>query len=207
MCEVFRTTDSADRFLFTAPEALFLCSSRVSPQFRETKARVTGTWPSTSAGICAPLFATMRSLTHRWVSTLQGHGSGGWGGGEGEPRACGRLITPLSSRITRPWTCSVWITCWKTAGAASTVRATCTLTTAPPFFCQRFVTSADRCLSGSMRTPVIHLSSLCSLTQVYYSDFNPYQPLSSPKVGLMVDWPTRLACLIQRLFSSLLCCV
>lgn len=46
---------------------------------------------------------------------------------------------------------------------------------------------------------------LCSLSQVYYSDFNPYQPLSSPKVWLMGHAPTLLAGLIQGLSSSLLC--
>lgn len=42
----------------------------VALQFRETKGHVTETWLSTSAGICAPRFATTRSLTPRWVSAL-----------------------------------------------------------------------------------------------------------------------------------------
>lgn len=56
--------------------------------------------------------------------------------------------SPLSSldlvtvfcRTTRRWTCLVWTTCWKTAGVAGTVRATCTLTTARLSSYQRFVT-------------------------------------------------------------------
>lgn len=52
------------------PVSVSKCSSFVALQFRETKGHVTETWLSTSAGICAPLFATMRSLTHQWVPTL-----------------------------------------------------------------------------------------------------------------------------------------
>lgn len=46
-------------------------SSFVSLQSRVTRGHAIETWPSTSAGTCAPLFATMRSLTHQWVLTVR----------------------------------------------------------------------------------------------------------------------------------------
>lgn len=148
----------------------------VALQFRETKGHVTETWRSTSAGICAPPFATMRSLTHRWVSPLYRSevlvrpgeklqrntnvsllktpdelfplfgllAARLW---SGDLKRLMSVISLDSSRTTRPWTCSAWITCWKTAGAASTVRASCTSTTAHPSFYQRFV--ADASVTGS----------------------------------------------------------
>lgn len=59
----------SSRSRFT-PVSVSKYSPFVAVQFRETKGHVTETWRSTSAGICAPPFATMRSSTHRWVSTI-----------------------------------------------------------------------------------------------------------------------------------------
>lgn len=61
--------ESYTLLLHFIPVSLTECLSFLALKFRGTKGRVTETWPSTSAGICAPLSATTRSSTHQWVST------------------------------------------------------------------------------------------------------------------------------------------
>lgn len=59
-----------DYCLITQRCTLWVTSSFIPLQSRVTQGHVTETWRSTSAGTCAPLFATMRSLTRQWVSAL-----------------------------------------------------------------------------------------------------------------------------------------
>lgn len=90
----------------------------------------------------------------------------------------------VCGRTTRRWTCSEWTTCWRTAGAAGTVRATCTSTTARPSSSPRFESGVWSPAARSALSVLSRLANLLSpLPQVYYADFNPYQPLSSPKVS------------------------
>lgn len=122
----------------------------------------------------------------------------------------------VCGRTTRRWTCSEWTTCWRTAGAAGTVRATCTSTTARPSSSPRFESGVWSPAVRSALSVLSRLANLLSpLPQVYYADFNPYQPLSSPKVShcpppplldQTLNWKTYLY-LQYCVITSLLCSV
>lgn len=89
-------------------------------------------------------------------------------------------LSVVRCRTTRQWTCLGWTTCWRMAGAAATARDTCTLTIARRSSCPRFE-SELMTLSLFSHVRLMFLSYVPS--QAYYTDFNPYQNLSSPKVS------------------------
>lgn len=97
-------------------------------------------------------------------------------------QVCWMLISLsfMQCRTTKQWTCLGWTTCSRMAGVAAIARDTCTLTTARRSSCPRF--KSER-LIPSLFSHVRLMFLSYVLSQAYYTEFNPYQPLSSPKVS------------------------